>query len=154
MTSSSSLGTTSITLQFDLSRDIDFAARCAGRNQCRADVPAGQPSRQSTYRKVNPADAPARDLGTSKIRAPSCTTRLPPSFSRSFAMRRGTGERGRGTLPSCAWKSILATQQHGLTLQHPVHAQPASTTGQISDDHSAANIITKPAFSRGQARPW
>jgi len=59
ITSSSSLGNTRITLQFDLSRDIDGAARDvqAGINAARALLPSGLPS-NPTYRKVNPADAP------------------------------------------------------------------------------------------------
>src|SRR5436190_15617433 len=59
MTSSSSLGSTHITLQFDLSRDIDGAARDvqAALNAARALLPTGLPS-NPTYRKVNPADAP------------------------------------------------------------------------------------------------
>ncbi len=59
MTSSSSLGSTSITLQFDLSRNIDAAARDveAAINAARSNLPANLPSNPS-YRKVNPADAP------------------------------------------------------------------------------------------------
>jgi multidrug efflux pump len=59
MTSSSVLGTTSITLQFDLNRDINGAARDvqAAINAARANLPANLPS-NPTYRKVNPADAP------------------------------------------------------------------------------------------------
>ena len=59
MTSSSALGSTRITLQFDLSRDIDGAARDvqAAINAARACLPTGLPS-NPTYRKVNPADAP------------------------------------------------------------------------------------------------
>ncbi|HET9389694.1 MAG TPA: multidrug efflux RND transporter permease subunit [Steroidobacteraceae bacterium] len=59
MTSASSLGSTRITLQFDLSRDIDGAARDvqAALNAARALLPTGLPS-NPTYRKVNPADAP------------------------------------------------------------------------------------------------
>jgi multidrug efflux pump len=59
MTSSSSLGSTRITVQFDLSRDIDGAARDvqAAINAASADLPANLPSIPS-YRKVNPADAP------------------------------------------------------------------------------------------------
>ncbi len=59
MTSSSGLGSTNVTLQFDLNRDINAAARDvqaainAARSQLPADLP-GQPS----YKKVNPADAP------------------------------------------------------------------------------------------------
>ena len=59
MTSSSALGSTSITLQFDLNRNIDGAARDvqAAINAARANLPANLPS-NPTYRKVNPADAP------------------------------------------------------------------------------------------------
>ena len=59
MTSSSSLGSTRVTLQFDLDRDIDGAARDvqAALNAARSLLPTGLPS-NPTYRKVNPADAP------------------------------------------------------------------------------------------------
>jgi multidrug efflux pump len=59
ITSSSSLGSTRITLQFDLKRDIDGAARDvqAAINAARNLLPTGLPS-NPTYRKVNPADAP------------------------------------------------------------------------------------------------
>ncbi len=59
MTSSSSLGSTRVTLQFDLNRDIDGAARDvqSAINAARTLLPTGLPS-NPTYRKVNPADAP------------------------------------------------------------------------------------------------
>ena len=59
MTSSSSLGSTRITLQFGLDRDINGAARDvqAAINAAHADLPASLRS-NPTYRKVNPADAP------------------------------------------------------------------------------------------------
>ncbi len=59
MTSASSLGSTSITLQFDLDRNIDGAARDvqAAINAARSYLPTTLPS-NPTYRKVNPADAP------------------------------------------------------------------------------------------------
>jgi multidrug efflux pump len=59
MTSSSNLGTTSITLQFDLNRNIDGAARDvqAAINAARSYLPSNLPA-NPTYRKVNPADAP------------------------------------------------------------------------------------------------
>ena len=59
MTSSSQLGNTNITLQFDLSRNIDGAARDveAAINAARTYLPANLPS-NPTYRKVNPADSP------------------------------------------------------------------------------------------------
>ncbi len=59
MTSSSSLGSTGITLQFDLNRNIDAAARDvqAAINAARGNLPSNLPN-NPTYRKVNPADAP------------------------------------------------------------------------------------------------
>ena len=59
MTSASYLGSTTITLQFDLNRNIDGAARDvqAAINAARANLPSNLPS-NPTYRKVNPADAP------------------------------------------------------------------------------------------------
>src|SRR5271156_3773144 len=68
MTSSSSLGSTSITLQFDLNRDIDAAARDveAAINAARGSLPTNLPANPS-YRKVNPADSPIFIIGlTSK----------------------------------------------------------------------------------------
>src|SRR5271154_1704635 len=59
MTSSSQLGSTGITLQFDLNRNIDAAGRDvqAAINAARGQLPANLPS-NPTYRKANPADAP------------------------------------------------------------------------------------------------
>jgi multidrug efflux pump len=59
MTSSSTVGTTRITLQFGLNRDINGAARDvqAAINAARADLPTSLRT-NPTYRKVNPADAP------------------------------------------------------------------------------------------------
>jgi multidrug efflux pump len=59
MTSTSSLGSTSITLQFDLNRNIDAAARDvqAAINAAASQLPSALPG-NPTYRKINPADAP------------------------------------------------------------------------------------------------
>ena len=59
MTSSSGLGSTNITLQFDLNRNIDAAGRDvqAAINAARGQLPANLPSNPG-WRKVNPADAP------------------------------------------------------------------------------------------------
>src|SRR5215469_4699540 len=64
MTSTSQLGSTSITLQFDLSRNIDAAARDvqAAINAAQGQLPANLPTRP-TWRKSNPADAPIMILG-------------------------------------------------------------------------------------------
>jgi multidrug efflux pump len=59
ITSTSALGTTNITMQFDLDRDVESAARDvqAAINAAGGELPADLPTRPS-YRKVNPADAP------------------------------------------------------------------------------------------------
>jgi multidrug efflux pump len=59
ITSGSSLGSSRITLQFDLSRNIDGAARDVqgAINAAMSQLPSGLPN-NPTYRKVNPADAP------------------------------------------------------------------------------------------------
>ena len=87
MTSSSSLGSTSITLQFDLNRNIDAAARDvqAAINAARGYLPTNLPN-NPTYRKVNPADSPIFMLALTSRRAAArarCTTPPPPSWRRS-----------------------------------------------------------------------
>ncbi|TMA75304.1 MAG: multidrug efflux RND transporter permease subunit [Deltaproteobacteria bacterium] len=59
ITSASTLGQTQLTLQFDLDRDVDSAARDvqAAMNAAAGDLPPNLPSRPN-YRKANPADAP------------------------------------------------------------------------------------------------
>ena len=72
LTSQSGIGSTRITAQFDLSRDIDGAARDvqAAINAARADLPATLRTNPN-YRKINPADAPIMIIAlTSKTRSP------------------------------------------------------------------------------------
>ncbi|HUD89584.1 MAG TPA: efflux RND transporter permease subunit, partial [Xanthobacteraceae bacterium] len=73
MTSQSSLGQVSITLQFDLSRSIDAATRDveSAINAARSFLPTNLPS-NPTYRKVNPADAPIMIIALT-------SDKLPPS---------------------------------------------------------------------------
>jgi multidrug efflux pump len=73
LTSRSGIGSTRITAQFDLSRNIDGAARDvqAAINAARADLPATLKS-NPTYRKINPADAPIMIIAlSSKTRTPA-----------------------------------------------------------------------------------
>ena len=73
LTSQSGIGSTRITAQFDLSRNIDGAARDvqAAINAARADLPATLKS-NPTYRKINPADAPIMIIAlTSETRSPA-----------------------------------------------------------------------------------
>ncbi len=76
ITSASSLGQSSLTLQFDIDRDVDSAARDvqAAINAAGGDLPAGLPNRPN-YRKVNPADNPILIVALS-----SKTLQLPQVF--------------------------------------------------------------------------
>ena len=76
MTSTSSLGSTSITLQFDLDRDTDAAGRDvqAAINAAAADLPTNLPFRPN-YRKVNPSDTPIMIIALT-----SATLPLPQVF--------------------------------------------------------------------------
>ncbi|HET7753523.1 MAG TPA: multidrug efflux RND transporter permease subunit [Anaeromyxobacteraceae bacterium] len=71
ITSVSSLGQTSLTLQFDLDRDVDAAARDvqAAINAATGDLPANLPTRPN-YRKVNPSDAPILILSVTSATLP------------------------------------------------------------------------------------
>ena len=71
VTSVSYLGSTSITLQFELDRDVDAAARDvqAAINAAGGDLPANLPTRPN-YRKVNPADAPILILSLTSATIP------------------------------------------------------------------------------------
>src|SRR5271163_817915 len=74
MTSSSSLGGTSITLQFDLSRNIDSAAQDVQAAIARTvgSLPPNMPS-PPTYQKVNPADSPIMYISVSSGTLPLYT---------------------------------------------------------------------------------
>ena len=71
MTAQSTLGQASVTLQFDLSRNIDAAARDveAAINAARSDLPSDLPS-NPTYRKVNPADSPITIIALTSDQVP------------------------------------------------------------------------------------
>ena len=95
MTSSSQLGSTSITLQFDLSRNIDAAARDvqAAINAARGQLPANLPS-NPTYRKVNPADAPILILSMTSdtIRLPEIYDAANSILAQKLAQVSGVGQ--------------------------------------------------------------
>jgi len=105
MTSSSSIGSARINLQFDLNRNINGAARevQAAINAARADLPATLRS-NPTYRKANPADAPVIILAlTSKTRNPGqIYDAVSNIVSQKLAQVNGVGdvEIGGGSLPA------------------------------------------------------
>src|ERR1700693_344314 len=105
MTSASSLGTTSVTIQFDLSRNIDGAARDveAAINSARTYLPANLPS-NPTYRKVNPADSPIMIVGltSSKYGADRMYDEASTVIQQKLSQIQGVGQVnvGGGGLPS------------------------------------------------------
>ncbi|GAA4333564.1 efflux RND transporter permease subunit [Variovorax defluvii] len=105
LTSTSSNGSTRVTLQFDLSRNIDSAARevQAAINAARADLPATLRS-NPTYRKRNPASAPVMILAlTSKTRTPGQIYEAVSNIvSQRLSQVEGVGEVeiGGGSLPA------------------------------------------------------
>jgi len=105
ITSSSGNGSTRINLQFDLTRQIDSAARevQAAINASRADLPATLRS-NPTYRKANPADAPVLILAlTSKTRSPGqIYDEVSNVVQQKLAQVKGVGdvEIGGGSLPA------------------------------------------------------
>jgi multidrug efflux pump len=105
ITSTSGNGSTRINLQFDLTRQIDSAARevQAAINASRADLPATLRS-NPTYRKANPADAPVIILAlTSKTRSPGqIYDEVSNVVQQKLAQVKGVGdvELGGGSLPA------------------------------------------------------
>jgi multidrug efflux pump len=152
MTSTSSLGTTAITLQFDLSRNIDGAARDveAAINAARTYLPANLPA-NPTYRKVNPADAPIMVIGlTSDIYdRGKLYDEASTIVQQKLSQIQGVGQvtTGGGALPSVR-VDVNPTQlnNYGLTLaniQSMLSLQNAhQARGQLSDGLVTADIIT------------
>ncbi|HTV06508.1 MAG TPA: efflux RND transporter permease subunit [Acidobacteriaceae bacterium] len=124
MTSSSSLGSTRITLQFDLSRNVDGAARDveAAINAARAYLPANLPGNPS-WRKYNPADAPIMILGiTSDVYSRAkMYDEASTVMEQKLSQIEGVGEVtvGGGALPSVRVE-VNPTQlnSYGLTLSN------------------------------------
>ena len=95
MTSSSSMGSASINLQFDLDRDVNGAARDvqAAINAARSQLPANMPSNPS-YRKVNPADSPILMLGMTSdtMSVPQLYDAADSIVSQKIAQVQGVGQ--------------------------------------------------------------
>jgi len=123
MTSSSGLGNTNITLQFDLNRNIDAAARDvqAAINAARGQLPANLPNNPS-YRKVNPADAPIMLLSlTSEIVERARMYDIASSvLQQRLAQLPGVGQVnvGGGALPAVRVDvNPMALNKNGLSLE-------------------------------------
>jgi multidrug efflux pump len=149
MTSASSLGTTSITIQFDLSRNIDGAARDveAAINAARTYLPVNLPA-NPTYRKVNPADAPIMILGltSDKYGPDKLYDEASTVMQQKLSQIQGVGQvnPGGGALPSvrvevnptklASFGMTLANVQSMLSLQNSNLARGQITNGDVSAD--------------------
>jgi multidrug efflux pump len=142
MTSSSSLGQTSVTLQFDLSRNIDSAARDveAAINAARGYLPANLPS-NPTYRKVNPADAPIMILALTslKLQPPQLYDAASTILMQRISQIRGVGQVMVGGSSAPAVRVDLNPTQvnhYGLSLESVRTAIAAQTANQAKGSFS------------------
>jgi multidrug efflux pump len=158
MTSSSSLGSTGVTLQFDLSRNIDGAARDveAAINAARTYLPTNLPSNPS-YRKVNPADSPILILGltSNKYDVTKIYDLASTILEQKLSQIQGVGQvfAGGGATPSVRVEvNPTKLESFGLTLgsvQSVLRLQNAhEPTGQLSDNGVTADIITNDQISQ------
>jgi multidrug efflux pump len=157
MTSSSSLGTSSVTIQFDLSRNIDGAARDveAAINSARTYLPANLPA-NPTYRKVNPADSPIMILGltSSKYGPDKLYDEASTIIQQKLSQIQGVGQVnvGGGALPSVRVEvNPTKLASYGLTmvdLQSVLRIQNSDLAkGQISNGSTSADIVSNDQIS-------
>ena len=152
MTSSSALGTTGVTLQFDLNRNIDGAARDvqAAINAARTYLPINLPSNPS-YRKVNPADSPIMILGltSDKYDVTKVYDLASTVLTQKLSQINGVGQvfAGGGATPSVrvevdpkkleSFGLTMSSVQSVLSLQNSHEPR-----GQLADGERTADIIT------------
>jgi len=123
MTSTSQLGSTSITMQFDLNRNIDAAGRdvLAAINAARGQLPPNLPS-NPFYRKTNPADAPILQLALTSdvVDKPKMYDLASSIIQQKIAQVPGVGQVfvGGGALPAVRIDvNPTALNAKGLTLE-------------------------------------
>jgi multidrug efflux pump len=160
MTSTSSLGTTNVTIQFDLSRNIDGAARDveAAINSARTYLPANLPA-NPTYRKVNPADAPIMIAGltSDKYGPDKLYDEASTVIQQKLSQIQGVGQVnvGGGALPSvrvevdptklAGYGLAMTDLQSVLRLQNSHLAK-----GQITDGATSADILANDQISHAE----
>jgi multidrug efflux pump len=162
MTSSSGSGSTRISLQFDLNRKIDSAARevQAAINASRADLPATLRS-NPTYRKANPASAPVIILAlTSKTRSPGqIYDEVSNLIQQKIAQVPGVGdvELGGGSLPAVRVElNPFALNRYGVSSEDVRAALQASNAnrprGAIEGNGQRFQIYTGSSTASGGLR--
>lgn len=155
MTSGSSLGSTHITVQFDLSRDIDGAARDvqAAINAASGQLPANLPN-HPTYRKVNPADAPILILAlTSDVYTPgqiydAASTILQQKLSQIDGVGQVTV--GGGSLPAVRVElNPMTLSKYGIGL-NAVRNAISSTNANLAKGQLTQNAVTSEIITNDQ----
>ena len=164
MTSSSQLGSTGISLQFDLNRDINAAARDvqASINAARSQLPANLPSNPS-YRKVNPADAPILLLGLTSdtMTVPQMYDAADSILAQKLAQVDGVGQvfvwgSSQPAVRAEVNPTLLNKLGIGLdTVRNALNAANANRPkGQVSDGATSYSLdTTDQLFSADQYRP-
>ena len=148
-------GITGITLQFDLNRNIDAAARDvqAAINAARGQLPANLPSNPS-YRKVNPADAPILILALT-----SDTDTVPQMYdaadsilAQKLSQIEGVGQVfvGGGARPAVR----VEDQSHLLNKlrRRPGHGATALGSANANQPKGAASTMPVNAWTTGRQR--
>ena len=152
MTSSSTLGGSNITLQFDLNRDINGAARDvqAAINAARAQLPANMPQNPEFY-KSNPADAPIMILAltSDKLSRPEIYDAADSVLQQKISQVPGVGESfvGGGASPAVRVEANpLQLSSYGIGLESLRTTLGAvnqnMATGYFRNDHRISNINT------------
>jgi len=152
MTSSSRTGSTSITMQFDLNRNIDGAARDveAAINAARVDLPATLHS-NPTYRKQNPAAAPIMIIAlTSQTRTPGQIYDAASNIlEQQISQVKGVGDVtiGGSSLPAVRVElNPLALARYGIGLEDVRAAISSSNSNQpkgiVQDSNTKLQIYT------------
>jgi len=161
MTSSSTRGSTSIVLQFDLDRNIDGAARDvqAAINAARGFLPPNLPN-NPIYRKVNPAEAPVLILALTSdtIGTPQMYDAATTILQQKLSQMTGVGQVfvGGSSLPAVRVElNPLALSKYGISLE-TVRGVLASTNvnrpnGRLSDGTRTWEIQTNDQL-RGAAQ--
>ncbi|ACO32323.1 MULTISPECIES: efflux RND transporter permease subunit [Acidobacterium] len=158
MTSSSSLGSASITLQFDLNRDINGAANDvqAAINAARTYLPANLPSNPN-YFKENPADSPIliMSLTSKKYDTTYMYDKASTIFQQKLSQINGVGQVfiGGASSPSVRVEvNPTQLESYGLTLpdlQAALSTQNADLPrGQIANSSMTADVITNDQISK------
>jgi multidrug efflux pump len=145
MTAQSTLGQTSITLQFDLSRPIDAATRDveSAINAARSYLPTNLPS-NPTYRKVNPADAPIMivALTSDKLAPPALYDAASTVLEQKLSQISGVGQVVVGGSSAPAVRIDLNPMQlhaYGLQLEDIRTAVAAQTVNEAKGRLATGN---------------